>query len=71
MEDTEFKNYVQAQLIGGGLMARYPKKATYRTFVIDSKTGEWKQIDPKDIPQNKIDELCDKFALGAGYKRVE
>ena len=56
---------------GGGLMARYPKKATYRTFVIDSKTGEWKQIDPKDIPQNKIDELCDKFALGAGYKRVE
>lgn len=52
-------------------MARYPKKATYRTFVIDSKTGEWKQIDPKDIPQNKIDELCDKFALGAGYKRVE
>ena len=52
-------------------MARYPKKATYRTFVIDSKTGEWKQIDPKDIPQNKIDELCDKFALGAGYQNPD
>ena len=52
-------------------MARYPKEATYRTFVIDSKTGKWKQIDPKDIPQEKIDELCDKFALGAGYKRAE
>ena len=52
-------------------MARYPKKATYRTWVIDSKTGEWNRIDPKDIPQNKIDELCDKFAFGAGYKRTE
>ena len=29
-------------------MARYPKKATYRTFVIDSKTGEWKQIDTSE-----------------------
>ena len=58
-------------LTGGGVMARYPKKATYRTWVIDSKTGEWKRIDPKDIPQNKIDELCDKFAFGAGYKRTE
>ena len=40
-------------------MARYPNKATYRTWVRDSKTGEWKQIDPKDIPQDKINELCD------------
>ena len=75
MEDSENQEprtgIVNNILTGGGLMARYPKKATYRTFVIDSKTGEWKQIDPKDIPQNKIDELCDKFALGAGYKRVE
>ncbi|MDY5102634.1 MAG: hypothetical protein SPE81_06010 [Agathobacter sp.] len=52
-------------------MPRYPKKATYRTFVIDSKTGEWKQIDIKDIPKEKKDELCDKFALGAGYERVK
>lgn len=51
-------------------MGRYPKKATYRTWVRDAKTGEWKQIDPKDIPQEKIEELCDKLALGAGYRRV-
>lgn len=52
-------------------MARYPKEATYRTFVIDSKSGEWKQIDIKDIPKEKKDELCDKFALGAGYERMK
>lgn len=52
-------------------MARYPNKATYRTWVRDSKTGEWKQIDPKDIPQDKINELCDNFALGAGYTRAK
>lgn len=52
-------------------MPGYPKKATYRTFVIDSKTGKWKQIEIKDIPREKIDELCDKFALGAGYERVK
>lgn len=52
-------------------MARYPNKATYRTWVRDSKTGEWKQIDPKEIPQDKINELCDNFALGAGYARVK
>ena len=52
-------------------MARYPNKATYRTGVRDSKTGEWKQIDPKDIPQEKINELCDNFALGAGYARAK
>lgn len=52
-------------------MARYPNKATYRTWVRDSKTGEWKQIDPKDIPQEKINELCDNFALGAGYARTK
>lgn len=52
-------------------MAKYPKKATYRTFVIDAKTGEWKQIEIKDIPKEKIYELCDKFALGAGYERVK
>lgn len=52
-------------------MARYPNKATYRTWVRDSQTGEWKQIDPKDIPQEKINELCDNFALGAGYARVK
>ena len=50
-------------------MARYPKKATYRTWVMSSKTGEWMQIDPKDIPQKKIEELCDKFAAAAGYVR--
>lgn len=58
-------------LTGGGVMARYPNKATYRTWVRDSKTGEWKQIDPKDIPQEKINELCDNFALGAGYARAK
>lgn len=52
-------------------MARNLKEATYRTWVIDAKTGEWKQIEPKDIPQNKIDELCDRFALGAGYMRAK
>lgn len=52
-------------------MARYPKKATYRTFVIDSATGEWKQVDIKDIPKDKIEELCDKFAFGAGYERAK
>lgn len=52
-------------------MAKYPNKATYRTWVRDSKTGEWKQIDPKEIPQDKINELCDNFALGAGYARVK
>lgn len=52
-------------------MARYPNKATYRTWVRDSKTGEWKQIDLKDIPQEKINELCDNFALGAGYARAK
>ena len=50
-------------------MARYPKKATYRTWVMSSKTGEWMQIDPKDIPQKKNEELCDKFAAAAGYVR--
>ncbi len=58
-------------LTGGGVMAKYPNKATYRTWVRDSKTGEWKQIDPKEIPQDKINELCDNFALGAGYARVK
>lgn len=53
------------------VLAKYPKKATYRTFVIDAKTGEWKQIEIKDIPKEKIYELCDKFALGAGYERVK
>jgi hypothetical protein len=72
MKDKEQQtSTVNTILTGGGIMARYPKEATYRTFVIDSKTGKWKQIDPKDIPQEKIDELCDKFALGAGYKRAE
>ena len=52
-------------------MARYPKKATYRTFVIDAKTGKWKQIETKDIPREKIIELCDHFALGAGYERAK
>ncbi len=50
-------------------MARYPKEVIYRTFVIDSKTGKWKQIEIKDIPHEKIVELCDNFALGAGYER--
>ncbi len=50
-------------------MARYPKKATYRTWVRSSQSGEWIQIDPKDIPPKKIEELCDKFAEGAGYVR--
>ncbi|MDD6207255.1 MAG: hypothetical protein PUB10_01895 [Clostridiales bacterium] len=50
-------------------MPGYPKKAKYRTFVIDSNTGKWKQIEIKDIPKEKIEELCDNFALGAGYKR--
>lgn len=52
-------------------MARKQKEMTIRTWVIDSKTGEWKQIDPKDIPQEKIEELCDKFAAGAGYVRAD
>lgn len=52
-------------------MAKYPIEATYRTFVIDSKSGEWKQIEIKDIPRDKIEELCDNFALGAGYERVK
>lgn len=52
-------------------MARYPKKATYRTFVIDSKTGKWKQIEIKEIPREKIVELCDNFAFGAGYERAK
>lgn len=52
-------------------MEKYSKKATYKTFVIDSKTGKWKQIEIKDIPRDKIMELCDNFAFGAGYKRVK
>lgn len=52
-------------------MPRYPKKATYRTFVRDAKTGEWKQIDIKDIPLEKKIELWDNFALGAGLQRVK
>lgn len=51
-------------------MPRYPKKATYRTFVRDAKTGEWKQIEIKDIPQEKREEFWDNFALGAGLQRV-
>lgn len=52
-------------------MSRYPKKATYRTFVRDAKTGEWKQIEIKDIPHEKRLEFWDNFALGAGYQRVK
>ena len=52
-------------------MARYPNKATYRTWVRDSKAWEWKQIVTKDITQEKINELCDNFALGAGYARAK
>ena len=51
-------------------MPRYPKKATYRTFVRDAKTGEWKQIEIKDIPIEKRRELWDRFALGGGYQRT-
>ena len=52
-------------------MPRYPKKATYRTFVIDAKTGKWKQIEIKDIPREKKIEFWDNFALGAGLQRVK
>ena len=52
-------------------MPRCPKKATYRTLVRDAKTGAWKQIKIKDIPQEKRLEFWDNFALGAGYQRVK
>lgn len=52
-------------------MPRYPKKATYRTFVMDAKTGKWKQIEIKDIPLEKRLEFWDNFALGAGLRRVK
>lgn len=52
-------------------MARKQKEITIRTWVIDSETGKWKQIDVKDIPREKIEELCDKFAAGAGYVRAD
>lgn len=52
-------------------MPRYPQKAIYRTFVRDAKTGEWKQIEIKDIPLEKRLEFWDNFALGAGYHRVK
>lgn len=52
-------------------MPRYPRKATYRTFARDAKTGEWKQIEIKDIPQEKREEFWDNFALGAGLQRVK
>ncbi|MCI7108067.1 MAG: hypothetical protein MR945_09320 [Agathobacter sp.] len=52
-------------------MARKQREFTIRTWVIDSKTGDWMQIDIKDIPEEKKDELRDRFALGAGYERVK
>lgn len=52
-------------------MLRYPQKATYRTFVRDVKTNEWKQIEIKDIPLEKKIEFWDNFALGAGYQRIK
>lgn len=52
-------------------MSGYPKKAIYRTFVRDAKTGEWKQIEIKDIPLEKKIEFWDKFALGAGLQRMK
>lgn len=52
-------------------MSRYSKKAIYRTFVRDAKTGEWKQIDISDIPYEKKIEFWDNLALGAGLQRVE
>lgn len=50
-------------------MPKYPEKATYRTFATDLKTGKWSRIEIGDIPEEKVNELCDKFALGAGYER--
>lgn len=52
-------------------MHRYPKTATYRTFVRDAGTGAWKQIEIKDIPPEKRLEFWDHFALGAGLQRVK
>lgn len=52
-------------------MTRHPKEVTYRTFVIDAETREWKQVEIKDIPHEKIIELCDNFAFGAGYERAK
>lgn len=43
---------------------------TCRTFVIDSKTGEWKQIEIEDIPEEKKQEMRDRFARALGYERV-
>lgn len=42
-------------------MPRYPQKATYRTFVRNAKTGEWKQIEIKDIPPEKRQEFWDNL----------
>lgn len=53
------------------IMSGYPKQATYRTFVRDAKTGEWKQIEIKDIPFAKKLEFWDDFALGAGLQRTK
>lgn len=52
-------------------MHRYPKTATYRTFVRDAGTGAWKQIEIKDIPPGKRLEFWDQLALGAGLQRVK
>lgn len=52
-------------------MPRYPKKATFRTFVIDKDTGEWKQVEIKDIPEEKKIEFWDRFAAALGYERVK
>lgn len=43
---------------------------TVHTWVTDAKTGEWKQIEIEDIPEEKRIELADKFAAGMGYERV-
>lgn len=39
---------------------------TCRTFVIDSETGEWKQIEIEDIPEEKKQEMRDRFAPSTG-----
>ncbi|MDY5882081.1 MAG: hypothetical protein SPJ65_01955 [Roseburia sp.] len=44
-------------------------KGTFTLWVTDSKTGEWKPIEPEDIPKEKKLELCDRFARALGYKR--
>ena len=50
-------------------MARYPKQGTATVYVIDSKTGEWKAVQPEDIPREKKIELRDRMARALGYKR--